>query len=87
MSNITDALQSAYLKEGRPLLLDAKAEIERLRAALKPFADTLDHIPGMNYRDDVRLSSEWVGAGKLTVGDLRRAAEALNQQQARENPK
>ena len=62
----------------RPLIWsDALEQIKQLRAALKPFADTLNHIPGWNYRDDVPLSSEWVGAGKLTVGDLRRAHEVL----------
>jgi hypothetical protein len=62
-------------------LAATRAEIERLRMALAPFADTLNHIPAMNYQDDVQLSSEWVGAGKLTVGDLRRAAEAISHEQ------
>ena len=73
--NMIDEKKLADWVSGNPYA--AANKIERLEAALKPFADTLNHISGMNYRDDAPLSSEWVGAGKLTVGDLRRAHQSL----------
>ncbi len=66
-----------------PLFKEKEAEIERLRAALKPFADPKlldDDDAGM--KDDVKFLS-W---SDLTIGDIRRAQVIINQQ-LRNDPK
>lgn len=58
----------------REAIMDLLADIEELRAALRPFAEygegTEPTAPESN------TLHEWMGK-KLTVGDFRRAAEAL----------
>ena len=54
------------------------AEIEKLRAALKPFADQLEDAIDEEESDTDHLWESSAAMG-LTVGDIRRAAEALGQ--------
>ena len=49
---------------------ELRAEIERLAAALKPFADAADTLS--SFPDDTRLD-----LAPITLGDLRRARKAL----------
>jgi len=78
----------AWMAESREL----RAEIERLRAALKPFADWIanrDVNPATSgYTDDCRLAyyPDGPNAGAATVGDLRRAHAALGQCEAKPSP-
>lgn len=58
-----------------------KAEIERLRAALKPFAQEAEHWndpPGVLTYDNVQLWQDPNYRCALTVGDLRLARKALS---------
>jgi hypothetical protein len=55
-----------------------RAEIERLRAALKPFADRADAYnptERQQFRDDDIVLG--LGRSVVTVGDLRRARDLL----------
>lgn len=53
------------------------AEVERLRAALKPFADRADRYDPHEDNDD--QEPDWsTAAPDIRIGDLRRAREALN---------
>jgi len=59
------------------VVLELRAEIERLRAALKPFADYAD--PRNTVPADFRISAGSTMARKqLTMGDCYRARAALN---------
>lgn len=59
----------------------ALAELEHLRAALRPFADAADYFDAHRKRladDDVLVHHESVGAeAKITLRDLRNARSAL----------
>jgi hypothetical protein len=63
-------------------LIMARAEIERLRAALKPFADDADHVieieAAAGWPEDVPLLSD----GKITLADYRRAKAAFYNEQS-----
>lgn len=58
-----------------------QAEIDRLKEALTPFAESADGWDG--YQDSEALVEGWNGSlelqTKLTVSDLRKAREALKQ--------
>lgn len=62
-----------------PALLDeldaAEAEIARLRKALEPFVRSAQNVAYMFGQDD--LPSDWATRYWPTVGDFRRAAEAV----------
>lgn len=51
------------------------AEIAALREALKPFADAAEHIPSPRNPDHFGVHILY--AGHPTIGDLRRAASAM----------
>lgn len=54
-----------------------KAEVGRLRAALKPFAEYAGQFDGTRVPDDIQIG-HYSFAGKLpTIGDCRRASEVL----------
>lgn len=62
-----------------PRIAELEALVVKLSAALKPFADeweswSLEENDGHVFDDDETLDC---GASSLTVGDLRRAREAL----------
>jgi hypothetical protein len=65
--------------------LEAADEIERLRAALEPFAKMAethgDQIPDGMFIDDYEQpkGGAWQSSAGLTVGDLRAAREAARQ--------
>ena len=54
--------------------VEAADEIEKLRAALKPFADAAPHYCICNEHDDWFVDGEYI-----TIGDLRAAAAALKE--------
>lgn len=56
---------------------ELRAEVERLRAALKPFAEYAQTLPSCPDSATIALYYEPGPAYHPTVGDLRRAAEAL----------
>lgn len=59
-------------------LASQAAEIERLREALKPFANHMDDGMDCNYIGEPLPDADGVGWVYLTHGDLRRARAALN---------
>ncbi len=66
--------ECGYDDKTEPLLVEAAAEIERLRAALKPFADAVDeHLE--TTPDSQELD------GSLTIGHLREARRVLHGEQ------
>lgn len=78
--------QDEYIAEiEKPL----RAEIERLRAALRPFADYLaayeKTFPTIAHSDD---DMGWLSSfGRITFGDLRAARAALNEPTGGQNAK
>ncbi len=63
-------------------LLEARRQIEKLRAALQPFADVADNdICDSLTDDDIfrPITPEYSRAAVLCVGDLRAAAAALKE--------
>lgn len=59
-------------------LASQAAEIERLREALKPFADYMAEGMDRNYDGDPLPDADGVGWVYLTQGDFRRARSALD---------
>jgi len=55
-----------------------RKEVERLRAALKPFADLAHHYDPVLDEDDG--DSVWWEQAQPTIGDLRRARAAITQE-------
>jgi hypothetical protein len=78
--NISDQ-DIAMIADGLcPLCL--QAEIERLRAALEPFADYAPPLPS-EMPDDFRITlGSDTAKRQLTIGDCRRAARALGETKA-----
>lgn len=72
MNDIDPQLRAAYDKVGERdnLIFELRAEIERLQAALKPFASLQDD-------DEMPAEAIWLSWEKVTYGDLRRARAAL----------
>ena len=80
MSDIVKLVKEAQ-ESGRWVSVDlaiAVGQIERLRAALLPFAQEATYW--VNYQDEEPLVEAFPGyEGNLTVGDLRRAYDALEE--------
>jgi len=58
---------------------EAAAEIERLREALKPFADEVNSVRNKSLVFSPSIDSWPMGSNSLTLGDLRLALAALTQ--------
>ena len=72
------AADFVHYDDAATALAEAAAEIERLRAALKPFAEYLQANPlDLNHKGQPLPDSEGVGWIYLTIGDFRRARAAL----------
>lgn len=61
--------------------MNTTSPVEKLRAALKPFAEQATHhsdkMPDEMFIDDYeQIKGSWVSFAQLRIGDLRRAAEA-----------
>lgn len=77
---------SAEVKFMRAAIKSALVEIERLRTALKPFADIADLVNHTERRDGERVfelprKPPAVGYFTLVREDFRRAAQALEQKE------
>lgn len=69
--NVWDGASQDYVWQEDALCLEAAVEIERLRAALTPFAGEVDRWVEMGDTRPIALDTD------LTVADLRRARAAL----------
>lgn len=66
-----DSITLAAIDEGKRAI----ENVEKLRAALKPFAERAEF-----YETDMADETDWIARDpQITIGDLRRAREALGE--------